>query len=155
VINRMFKPISLFIGLRYTRSKRRTDFISFMSLSSVLGIALGVTTLITVLSVMNGFEKELRTRILGMASHVTITGFGGTVSDWDSLAKQAVKHREVVGAAPFVEAQAMLTKGAAVRGVLVRGVDPAWESNVSELDRFMVRRNGSVVAWAIRYSPRH
>lgn len=138
MINRMFKPISLFIGLRYTRSKRRTDFISFMSLSSVLGIALGVTTLITVLSVMNGFEKELRTRILGMASHVTITGFGGTVSDWDSLAKQAVKHREVVGAAPFVEAQAMLTKGAAVRGVLVRGVDPAWESNVSELDRFMV-----------------
>lgn len=73
----MFRPLELFIGLRYTHTKRRTHFISFISLTSMLGIALGVMALITVLSVMNGFEKELRARILGMASHATVTTFGG------------------------------------------------------------------------------
>ena len=89
----MFRPLELFIGLRYTHTKRRTHFISFISLTSMLGIALGVMALITVLSVMNGFEKELRSRILGMASHATITTFGGTLDDWQSLADSVTGYR--------------------------------------------------------------
>ena len=133
----MFKPLPLYIGLRYTRAKRRNHFISFISFSSMLGIALGVTALITVLSVMNGFEKELRERILGMASHATITGFDGTLEDWQGLAKAALEHASVIGAAPFVEAQAMLTRGSAVRGVLVRGVVPGEEPKVSRIDEYI------------------
>ena len=83
----MFRPLELFIGLRYTHAKRRTHFISFISLTSMLGIALGVTALITVLSVMNGFEQELRQRILGMASHATITTYGGKLHDWEGLVR--------------------------------------------------------------------
>ena len=96
----MFKPVPLYVGLRYTRAKRRNDFISFISFSSMLGIALGVTALITVLSVMNGFEKELRDRILGMTSHATITGFDGTLEDWVSLSASALDNKKVLGVAP-------------------------------------------------------
>ena len=134
----MFTPLPVYVGLRYTRAKRRNHFISFISLSSMLGIALGVTTLITVLSVMNGFEKELRERILGMTSHATITGLNGSLSDWRSLATQARQHEKVVGVAPFVEAQAMLTRGTAVRGVLVRGVRPDDEPKVSGIREYVV-----------------
>ena len=133
----MFSPLPLYIGLRYTRAKRRNHFISFISLSSMLGIALGVTTLITVLSVMNGFEQELRTRILGMTSHATITGLNGTVDDWRGLSAEAKRHEDVVDVAPFVEAQAMLTRGTAVRGVLVRGVVPAEEPKVSRIHDYV------------------
>ncbi len=133
----MFKPVPVYVGLRYTRAKRRNHFISFISLSSMLGIALGVTALITVLSVMNGFEKELRARILGMTSHATISGFDGTLSDWHALAAAAMRNPDVIGVAPFVEAQAMLTHGTAVRGVLVRGVLPSDEPQVSETADYM------------------
>jgi lipoprotein-releasing system permease protein len=129
----MFRPIELYVGLRYTRAKRRNHFISFISLTSMLGIALGVTALITVLSVMNGFEKELRQRILGMASHATVSGAAGTLEDWRAVADAALAHPQVVGVAPYVQAEGMLTAGEAVRGVLVRGVLPEAEPAVSDV----------------------
>src|SRR3990172_11695318 len=105
----MFKPLELFIGLRYTRAKRRNHFISFISLTSMLGIALGVAALITVLSVMNGFQNELRTRILGVASHVQISGPGDMLADWPAVAAAAASDPRVVAAAPYVTVQGMLT----------------------------------------------
>ena len=134
----MFTPFELCVGLRYTRAKRRNHFISFISLTSMIGIALGVTALITVVSVMNGFERELRERILGIASHATISGFDGPLEDWESLAAAAEAHAEVVGAAPFVESQGMLTHAGQVRGVLVRGVAPSLEPRVSEIGQYLV-----------------
>ena len=134
----MFTPWELCVGLRYTRAKRRNHFISFISLTSMIGIALGVTALITVISVMNGFERELRERILGVASHATISGFDRALEDWESLADVAVAHPEVVGVAPFVESQGMLTHAGQVRGVLIRGVSPSREPAVSEIGRYLV-----------------
>ena len=129
----MFKSLPLFIGLRYTRPKRRNHFISFISMTSMLGIMLGVTALITVLSVMNGFEKELRERILGMASHATITGPSNSLYNWQELADIARQHPEVVGAAPYIEGEGMLSNGDQVSGVALRGVDIAHEGEVSEV----------------------
>ena len=129
----MFRPIELFIGLRYTHAKRRTHFISFISLISMLGIALGVTALITVLSVMNGFERELRDRILGMASHATVTTFGGRLSDWQSVAAAVTAHDEVVATAPYVRGETMLSVGKQVSGAIIRGILPEEEGTVSEV----------------------
>ncbi len=128
----MFRPLEFWIGLRYTRAKRRNHFISFISLASVLGIAIGVTALITVVSVMNGFEKELRARILGMVSHATIAGFGEDLPDWARAREYAIGHPEVVGAAPYVEREAML-QGVRVGGAMLRGVSPEFEPQVSDL----------------------
>ncbi len=127
----------LFIGLRYTRAKRRNHFISFISLLSMCGIALGVAALIVVLSVMNGFQKELRTRILGVASHVQISGPGGELSAWQQVAEEAMKHPEVRAAAPYVAAQGMLSYDQTVRGTLVRGVLPDAEEKVADFNRYM------------------
>ena len=134
----MFTPWELCVGMRYTRAKRRNHFISFISLTSTIGIALGVTALITVISVMNGFERELRERILGVASHATISGFNHALDDWESLAGIAEDHPEVVGTAPFVESQGMLTHAGQVRGVLIRGVSPSHEPAVSEIGQYLV-----------------
>lgn len=133
----MFQPFELFVGLRYTRAKRRNHFISFISLISIAGIALGVTALITVTSVMNGFEMEMRDRIVGASAHATITGVGGPISDWKGLAAKAEENPEVIGAAPYVEGQVMLVEGKA-EGVLVRGIEPADEPAVSELGTALV-----------------
>jgi lipoprotein-releasing system permease protein len=129
----MFKPLILYIGLRYTRAKRRTQFISFITLTSVLGIALGVTALITVLSVMNGFEAELRERILGMTAHSTITGRYGQLEDWQVLADRAQHLPHVEGVAPFINGQVMINADRQVSGTLVQGILPEYESNVSEV----------------------
>ena len=134
----MFKPLEVYVGLRYTRAKRRNHFISFISLSSMLGIALGVTALITVLSVMNGFEKELRERILGMASHATVARYQGALDDWPSVAERARKHPHVIGVAPYVQGEAMLTRGRYVHGALVQGVLPEQEPEVSDIGKFMI-----------------
>ncbi len=134
----MLQPFELFVGLRYTRAKRRNHFISFISLLSILGIALGVTALITVMAVMNGFEKELRERILGAASHATITLFDQPMVEWQQLAVAAVEHEEVTGAAPYVEGQVMVVNGKQVTGIVVRGVLPDQEPNVSDIDQKMV-----------------
>lgn len=129
----MFKPLILYIGLRYTRAKRRTRFISFITLTSILGIALGVTALITVLSVMNGFEAELRQRILGMTSHTTITGRYGRLQNWRQLNEQLRNYPHVEGTAPFVHGQVMVNAGRQVSGTLLRGVLPDYEPRVSEV----------------------
>jgi len=134
----MFRPLELYVGLRYTRAKRRNHFISFITLTSMLGIGLGVAALITVLSVMNGFERELRERILGLASHATVSAYGGALEGWESAAAQARRHAEVRGVAPFIQREAMLTHGGLVRGALVRGVDPAREPQVSQLGGYML-----------------
>jgi len=126
-------PYELFIGLRYTRAKRRNHFISFISLTSMLGIALGVAALITVLSVMNGFQNELRTRILGVASHVQISGPGDVLTDWQGVAALAAADPRVVAAAPYVNVQGMLTFDGAVRGAIIRGVLPDYENRVAEI----------------------
>ncbi|MDR1888415.1 MAG: lipoprotein-releasing ABC transporter permease subunit [Zoogloeaceae bacterium] len=122
----------LLIGLRYTRARRRNHFISFISFSSMLGVALGVTALIVVLSVMNGFQKELRTRILSVASHIQIEGAEGRLPDWEPVSRKAEAHPDVLAAAPYVQAQSMLTANQEVRGVLVRGIDPAREDKVAD-----------------------
>jgi lipoprotein-releasing system permease protein len=127
----------LLVGLRYTRAKRRNHFISFISLTSMAGIALGVAALIVVLSVMNGFQTELRARILGVASHVQISGVNNKLDDWQAVAKLATQHPRVRAAAPFVNAQGMLSAGQAVRGAVVRGVLPAQEDSVAEIGRHM------------------
>jgi lipoprotein-releasing system permease protein len=128
----------LFIGLRYTRAKRRNHFISFISLISMLGIALGVDALITVLSVMNGFQKEVRARILSVVAHVQVTGSGGELTQWQRVAEAARRNPEVIAAAPYVNGQAMLVNEGAARGTLVRGIDPALEARVAEVGTRMV-----------------
>ena len=129
----MFRPLELFVGLRYTHSKRRTHFISFISMTSMLGIALGVTALITVLSVMNGFEKELRDRILGMASHATVTTYAGRLADWQGLSQTLEEQPSILAMAPYVQGESMLSQGKRVSGALIRGVMPGMEGGVSDV----------------------
>ncbi len=125
----------LFVGLRYTRSRRRNNFVSFISLISMLGIALGVAALIVVLSVMNGFQRELRSRILGVAAHVQITGPGEMLSDWKGVSAKTREHSGVVAAAPYITAQSMISREDNIRGAIVRGIEPSLESGVAELGR--------------------
>ncbi len=133
----MALPYELLIGLRYTRAKRRNHFISFISMISMLGIALGVAALIIVLSVMNGFQTELRGRILAVVSHVQITGANGEMADWQHVAEQSAKQPGVLAAAPFVQAQGMLSYGQSVRGAMVRGVLPDLEDTVVDFRTHM------------------
>ena len=132
----MFKPLELYIGLRYTGAKRRNHFISFISMSSMLGIALGVTALITVLSVMNGFERELRERILGMASHATISGVDGRLDGWRELIRKA-------GAAEQSLVLRLCARGSdahqsqLVRGAWCEASCPSTETSVSEVSHYL------------------
>ncbi|UDM49403.1 lipoprotein-releasing ABC transporter permease subunit [Cupriavidus sp. MP-37] len=128
-------PYEWQIGWRYTRASKRASrntFISFISMISMLGIALGVAALIVVLSVMNGFQKEVRDRMLSVLAHIEVIG-PSALPDWQKTAAEALQNKEVVGAAPYVAAQAMLTRDDAVRGVLLRGVEPSQEPKVSEI----------------------
>lgn len=130
-------PYELALGWRYTRAgraARRNGFISFISGVSMLGIALGVAALIIVLSVMNGFQKEVRDRMLGVVSHIEIHGPGGGVlPDVERTLREARSHPQVVGAAPFISAQALVARGEDMRGALVRGIEPALEPQVTDL----------------------
>lgn len=128
-------PFELFIGLRYTRAKRRNHFISFISMTSMAGIALGVAALIVVLSVMNGFQHELRSRILGVASHLQISGPDNALSDWRGVAELVRGQPEVQASAPYIMAQGMLSFGQAVQGTIVRGVLPEQEDTVAEIGK--------------------
>lgn len=139
----MFTPLELFIGQRYTHSRRRNRFISFISFASMLGILLGVTVLITVLSIMNGFEKELRDKILGVVAHVTVSGTNGQLSDWTSKLDGLKAEKHVIGAAPYVQKQVMLTNGNLMRGVVLQGIDPAQQSQVSDVNFKMLEGNFS------------
>lgn len=132
-----FFGYEFFVGLRYTRAKRKNHFISFISMTSMVGIALGVAALIVVLSVMNGFQQELRTRILGVASHLEITGASGQLADWPTLATFANQQPHVLASAPYIYAQAMLSMDRGVQGAIVRGILPEMEDEVADLGRHM------------------
>lgn len=133
----MFRPLSLCIGLRYTAAKRRNHFISFISLTSMIGLMLGVAVLIIVLSVMNGFDRELKQRILGMVPHAVIEGVNG-IDDWQAVARAVRAHPHILASAPFVQAQGMVTGSGAVRGVIINGVIPEQERKVSIIEDHMV-----------------
>jgi lipoprotein-releasing system permease protein len=137
-------PYELAIGLRYTRARKgsgRNAFISFIALMSMAGIALGVAALIVVLSVMNGFQQELRNRILSVASHIEVRGIPA-LADWESVARLALENPRVKAAAPYVLGQAMLSAGDVNRGVIVRGIDPSREDTVADVGSHM--RRGSL-----------
>ena len=137
----MLDRLPLLIGLRYVRAKRRNHFISFISLTSMLGLMLGVAVLILVLSVMNGFDYELRTRILGMVPHTKIESRSGLV-EWEALAEQLMQRERVIGAAPYVQQQGMFSVGGRNEGAMVNGIHPEWEDRVSIIGRHM--RQGSL-----------
>lgn len=132
----MFHPLSLYIGLRYTRAKRKNNFISFISLVSIGGIALGITTMIVVLSVMNGFQHEVRERSLAMTAHIAITRTEDQgITNWQALANIAQQNSEVLGAAPFTNGQALLSNAGIVQPVQINGIDPKFEANVSDIGK--------------------
>ncbi|MDB5812498.1 MAG: LolC/E family lipoprotein releasing system, transrane protein [Betaproteobacteria bacterium] len=135
------QSFELFIGLRYTRARQRSRFISFISLVSVIGIALGITVLITVLSVMNGFQREVRTRILSVASHIQISGPANALNNWPGVAEKAKQNPAVIAAAPYVSAQGLLSSGGTVRGAYIRGIIPEDEEKVADLARHMTTGN--------------
>jgi lipoprotein-releasing system permease protein len=129
-------PFEWLVGLRYTRAGKRSarnSFISFISLISMAGIALGVAALIVVLSVMNGFQKDVRDRMLSVLPHIEVFDASGAMRDWHAVAKEAFQDKEVKGAAPYVAAQAMITRDDTVRGVVIRGVLPEEEPKVSDV----------------------
>ena len=127
----MINPVELFVGLRYLRAKRRTRFVSFITLISLLGIALGVAALIVILSVMNGFEGELRGRLLSMSAHGRVSGVSGTTQDWERLIDEVSSEPGVTAAAPFVQMEGMIQSGPELYAVLVHGVDPVYEKPLS------------------------
>ncbi len=127
----MLNPVELFVGLRYLRAKRRTRFVSFITLISLLGISLGVAALIVILSVMNGFEGELRNRLLSMSAHGTVSARDGTVPDWQRLVADVAAEPGVAAAAPFVPLEGMIQAGRDLHGVIVHGVDPGFEDALS------------------------
>ncbi|WP_166265882.1 lipoprotein-releasing ABC transporter permease subunit [Marinobacter caseinilyticus] len=134
----MFKPLSLYIGLRYTAAKRRNHFISFISLTSMIGLMLGIAVLIIVLSVMNGFDRELKQRILGMVPHAVIQG-DDLLDDWQSVDLNVSNHPSILAAAPFIQGQGMVTGGGNVRGVALNGILPDEERTVSIIEDHMVQ----------------
>lgn len=140
-LNRMFKPIPVAIGLRYLRAKRRNGFISFISMASILGIALGVTVLITTLAVMSGFQKEIRDRLLQMAAHATVSADGAPMRDWQHAVEVATADPRIAGAAPYIETESLL-QGPRKQPAIVRGIIPAEEGKVSVLAKKM--QQGSV-----------
>jgi lipoprotein-releasing system permease protein len=131
------QPLSLFIGRRYLRAKRQNNFISFISLVSMAGIALGIVALITVVSVMNGFQKEIRAKMIGVTSHIQVMGFDSGLTNWRDVMSTAKRQPEIAGVAPFVMGQGMLKYSQSVRGIEVRGIDPALESEVADLGNNM------------------
>ncbi|WP_151669927.1 lipoprotein-releasing ABC transporter permease subunit [Nitrincola schmidtii] len=134
----MFRPFSFFVGFRYTATKRGNHFISFISLVSMLGLTLGVAALIVVLSVMNGFDRELRQRILGMVPHATLSDYQKPMQDWQAVRQRLANNPNVRATAPFVQAQGMLTHAGQVQGVLVSGIDPDIEPSVSIIEDHFV-----------------
>lgn len=130
----MFKPLALFIGLRYTRARKKTHFVSFISLTSMLGIGMGVMVLITVLSVMNGFDKEIHSRFFGMAPEITISADEGGLYDWQAIAKQVSVVPQVMAASPFVTEQGLITFDGQVSPVMLTGISAEDEKGVTHLD---------------------
>ncbi|PSS59313.1 lipoprotein-releasing ABC transporter permease subunit [Pseudomonas sp. BBP2017] len=134
----MFRPLSIFIGARYTRAKRRNHFISFISMTSMIGLSLGVLAMIVVLSVMNGFQREMSARILGMVPHASILGVQ-PLADWRPVADAALKDPQVLAAAPLTEMEGMLSYKGAMQPIQVSGIDPAQEGKVSIVAQHIVQ----------------
>ncbi len=134
----MFRPLSIFIGSRYTRAKRRNHFISFISLTSMIGLALGVLAMILVLSVMNGFQQEMSSRILGTVPHASVSA-QQPLDDWQAVAAVARKQPQVLGVAPFAELEGMLSYRGGMQPIQLQGIDPALESEVSIIAQHMVQ----------------
>lgn len=132
----MFRPLSIFIGTRYTRAKRRNHYISFISLTSMIGLALGVLAMIVVLSVMNGFQKEMSSRILGLLPHATISAVQ-PLADWRAVAEAAKRNPQVIGAAPFAELDGMFSYKGSMQPVQINGIDPQEEQQVSNIAAHM------------------
>jgi lipoprotein-releasing system permease protein len=129
----MFQPLPVFVGLRYSLAREHSFFVSFISWVSLLGVAVGVAALITVLSVMNGFETELRGRLLSLSAHATLTSSGGPIADWQARIAQLKGSPGLTGAAPYLETDAMLSKQSSMSGAILRGIDPEWEPQVSTI----------------------
>lgn len=141
----MIQPLELLIGLRYTRAKRRNHFISFISATSMIGVVLGVWALITVMSIMNGFHKDLRDRILFVVSHVTVSDVRGSLGDWQGVSTLVARNPEVQAQSPFILGQGMITKGSEVTGALIRGILPEQEREVSEVLDHIVEGNSDAL----------
>ena len=133
----MFQPLSAYIGLRYTKAKKDNHFISFISLASVIGIALGIIVLITVLSIMNGYVKGIQERHLGMLSHVTVSDSDWLLPNWEKRRRQVLENKSVTGAAPFIEKQVMLKEADTVQATLLEGVLPNLEKDIGTINRYI------------------
>lgn len=135
----MFRPFPIFVGLRYTKAKRRSHFVSFISFTSMLGLILGVMVMILVLSVMNGFDREMRERILGMIPQVMVKTYQ-PIDDWQALAKLIKqKNPDVIAVAPSLEMQGMLSANKQIESIQVNGIDPSAEKNVSIINNYMIQ----------------
>ncbi|HEY2634105.1 MAG TPA: lipoprotein-releasing ABC transporter permease subunit [Steroidobacteraceae bacterium] len=133
----MFQPVPVFVGLRYSLAREHSFFVSFITWVSLAGVALGVAALITVLSVMNGLESELRTRLLSLTAHATLNAAGAPISDWQARIRQLQGSPGLTGAAPFLDTDAMLSRPPAMSGAIVRGIDPELETQVSSIAESM------------------
>jgi lipoprotein-releasing system permease protein len=133
----MFQPLPLFVGLRYSLAREHSFFVSFITWVSLLGVAVGVLALITVISVMNGFEAELRSRLLSLSAHATLSEGGAPIADWRAVLERLAGSPGLVGAAPFLDLDAMLSRPPAMSGAVVRGIDPAIEGRVSAIGEAM------------------
>jgi len=158
----MFHPLPLFVGLRYVRTRRQGFFVSFISWVSMLGVCVGVAALITIISVMNGFEGELRNRLVALTAHATLSGPPALMQDWETVAARARTVPGTVGAAPYADVQAMIGRAGRLQPVLLHGLDPAAEAGVSDVARHLVQGSladlvpgerriilGGVVAWQL------
>ena len=135
----MFNKFEITVGLRYLKAKQKNSFVSFISLVSILGIALGVATLITVLSVMNGFQREIRSKIIGVTSHMQIMDATGMLQNWQSVADKAKNsNSRILNYAPYVDGTALVSFDSNVNGVIVRGIDPKFEDTVDNVNQSMV-----------------
>ena len=158
----MFHPLPIFVGLRYVRTRRQGFFVSFISWVSMLGVAVGVTALITIISVMNGFEGELRSRLVALTAHATVEAPRGGTADWPAVAARLREVPGVAGVAPFVDVQAMAGRAGSLQPLLLHGIDPAVEPEVSTVERHLLAGRladlvpgerhivlGRVVAWQL------
>lgn len=139
----MFRPLPLFIGVRYTQARRRSLFVSFISLTSIIGLALGVLVMIVVLSVMNGFDREMRDRVLGMVPHATLDS-PTPIKDWRTIGEGLLRHPQVAAIAPFTQMQGLLTNNGQVQKVLVNAIDPVEEGKVSIIGDYFLKDQGAL-----------
>lgn len=135
----MFSKFELLVGLRYLRAKQKNNFVSFISLVSIIGIALGVTALITVLSVMNGFQREIRSKIIGVTAHMQVMSATNQLSNWHDLGQISLKNPRVLAYAPYIDGQGLISYDGSVSGILIRGVDPDYESRVDDITHKLVQ----------------